>query len=169
MSGHPISALASTIDAQPSSDVACRHRQNMLPTVLIASGDATCCQIISDAAEARGCIPVQAQGHEHAASLLRQQILDCVTLDLSSDSHNGDLFDVIWKYDAKLPVFVVSDAAGGSRCQAIERARRYGLNIYPALTKPLVMADLLLAFTYVRLLTVIRGVRQRRSLQQALE
>jgi ActR/RegA family two-component response regulator len=128
------------------------------PTALIVDDDPTCCQIISHAAKERGYIPVQAQSYEHAISLLQERKFDFVTIDLGSAAHRTvELLDVATQCDAEALVFIIGSSDDESPSYAERLAGHYDLNICLALTKPLAMADILLAFMFVPLLTLIGG------------
>jgi ActR/RegA family two-component response regulator len=152
---HATSDFAPTTDAQSRFDAAGDHRQAAPSTALIVDDDAACGLIIGRAAEERGYVPVHAQGYDDAATFLRQQKFACASLDLDLGTCTGiDLFEVIAHYDPKLPILIVSGVDDEQRGEAISRARRHGLNFYSSLPKPMALADLRLAFTFVRLLTL---------------
>jgi two-component system, chemotaxis family, chemotaxis protein CheY len=121
--------------------------------ILVVDDDVVHRMVICRVAAKAGYVAVEAGSYEEAEPLLRDRVFACISLDLSLGRRGGiDVLQLIAKYGPKTPVIIISGSDVGIRAEAVDFARRLGLDKCEPLPKPVNLGELKQKLTQMKLL-----------------
>lgn len=126
------------------------------PRVLVIEDDDLHRMIVWRAAAKAGFSPEGAATFEEAARLAREQVFDCITLDLSVGEHNGvEMLHHLCKLGCKAPIIIISGCDDATCRETMRIARSLDLNVCEPVPKPVDLAMLRYALDRLRALHVL--------------
>ena len=119
--------------------------------LLIIEDDNVHRMIIKRFAVALGFDVAEAGTYESAITLFGEQRFDCITLDLSIQSHSGiEVLRYLWDVGRKIPVLIISGADQAKRAEAALYAESMKFDILHVVRKPLDLKALQEALAQLR-------------------
>jgi CheY-like chemotaxis protein len=111
--------------------------------LLIIEDDNVHRMIIKRFADALGYDVAEAGSYERAIALFGEQQFDCITLDLSIETHSGtEVLRHLWNIGRRIPVLVISGADEAKRAETALYAESMKFDIIHVVRKPLDLKSL---------------------------
>jgi CheY-like chemotaxis protein len=137
----------------PSRDADCVVGDKTRPRILVIDDDTTPRMVIVKLAQRLGYATAEASTIAEAATLIRSDKFDCMTLDLRMGSQYGtELLETMSIAQADVPVIVISSADDDERWDVLRLAALYGIRV-TEVPKPLEIGKLRRVFEEIRDLT----------------
>jgi two-component system, chemotaxis family, chemotaxis protein CheY len=113
------------------------------PRLLVIDDDNLHRMIICRAAAKAGYVPAGAATYDEAAQLVRDNVFDCITLDLSLGEHAGvEMLRHLWVIGCKAPIIIISGCDNATCDESEKVAESLKLNIWESIPKPVDLAVL---------------------------
>lgn len=120
--------------------------------LLIIEDDNVHRMIIKRFAAALGYDVAEAGSYERAIELFATKQFDCITLDLSIETHSGiEVLKYLWNIGRRIPVLVISGADQAKRAETALYAESMKFDILHVLRKPLDLKSLQDALAQLKL------------------
>ncbi len=111
--------------------------------LLIVEDDDVHRMIIKRFAASLGYEVAEADSYERAIALFAEQQFDCITLDLSLETHSGtEVLKHLWNIGRRIPVLVISGADEAKRAETALYADSMKFDIIHVVRKPLDLKSL---------------------------
>lgn len=122
--------------------------------ILVVDDDVVHRMVICRVATKAGYAAIEAGSYEEAEPLLRGRAFACISLDLSLGKRGGiDVLQLIAECAPRTPVIIISGSDVGIRAEAVDFARRLGLDSCDPLPKPVNLAELRQRLAQIKLRT----------------
>jgi DNA-binding NtrC family response regulator len=94
--------------------------------------------ILRKIAAQAGFVTTGVSSVEAAASVLRRQTFDCITLDLSLGERSGvEVLELLSELKCRAPIIIISASEGGTLDETVRIGNFLSLNVYPPFAKPI--------------------------------
>jgi two-component system, chemotaxis family, chemotaxis protein CheY len=113
------------------------------PRLLVVEDDTIHRMLICRTAANAGYVPAGAASCDEAVKLLKKDVFDCLTLDLSLGSRDGDeILRYLGAAGSRTHVIIISSHDNARRDESMALARSLGLNVWESIAKPVDMVVL---------------------------